>query len=53
MNGPSVEVPRVGDLPLPNYILANGEGTGYGLFALDDRSRAVLPGYISPTSATA
>ena len=39
MNGPSTEVPRVGDLPLPNYILANGEGAGYGLFALDDRSR--------------
>ncbi len=39
MDAPSVEVPRVGDLPLPNYVLANGEGTGYGLFALDDRSR--------------
>ena len=39
MNGPSADVPRVADLPLPNYILANGEGTGYGLFALDDRSR--------------
>ncbi len=39
MEGPSVDVPRVGDLPLPNYTLANGEGTAYGLFALDDRSR--------------
>jgi aminopeptidase N len=39
MDGPSVDVPRVSDLPLPNYVLANGEGTGYGLFALDDRSR--------------
>jgi aminopeptidase N len=39
MDGPSAEVPRVADLPLPNYILANGEGTGYGLFTLDDRSR--------------
>jgi aminopeptidase N len=39
MDGATVEVPRVGDLPLPNYILANGEGTGYGLFVLDDRSR--------------
>jgi aminopeptidase N len=32
-------VPRVEDLPLPNYILANGEGIGYGQFTLDDRSR--------------
>jgi aminopeptidase N len=39
MDGPSAEVPRVADLPLPNYILANGEGTGYGLFRIDDRSR--------------
>jgi aminopeptidase N len=39
MDAPSVELPRVTDLPLPNYILANSEGTGYGLFALDDRSR--------------
>ena len=39
MNGPSVEVPRVADLPLPNYILANGDGMAYGLFRLDDRSR--------------
>jgi aminopeptidase N len=39
MDRASVELPRVGDLPLPNYILANGEGTGYGLFVLDDRSR--------------
>ena len=39
LDGPSVEVPRVADLPLPNYILANGDGTGYGLFTLDDRSR--------------
>ncbi len=39
MDAPSVEVPRVADLPLPNYILANGDGLGYGLFMLDDRSR--------------
>jgi aminopeptidase N len=39
MDAPSVDVPRVADLPLPNYILANGDGLGYGLFTLDDRSR--------------
>jgi aminopeptidase N len=39
MSGASAEVPRVADLPLPNYILANGEGQGYGLFLLDDRTR--------------
>jgi aminopeptidase N len=39
MDAPLVELPRVSDLPLPNYILANSEGTGYGLFTLDDRSR--------------
>ncbi|RPI54151.1 MAG: aminopeptidase, partial [Acidobacteria bacterium] len=35
----SVEVPRVADLPLPNYILPNAEGIGYGLFRLDEKSR--------------
>ena len=39
MSGTPAEVPRVADLPLPNYILANAEGQGYGLFLLDDRSR--------------
>jgi aminopeptidase N len=39
MDGPSAEVPRVGDLPLPNYILGNGDGTAYGLFVLDEGSR--------------
>jgi aminopeptidase N len=39
MDKPSIELPRVKDLPLPNYVLANGEGTGYGRFTLDDRSR--------------
>ena len=47
MDGPSAEVPRVGDLPLPNYVLANGEGTGYGLFALDDRSRQFFLSHLS------
>ncbi len=39
LDGASVDVPRVNDLPLPHYVLANGEGTGYGLFKLDDASR--------------
>ena len=39
MDAPSVEVPRVAELPLPHYILANGDGVGYALFTLDDRSR--------------
>ena len=47
MDAPSVEVPRVADLPLPNYILANGDGTGYGLFALDDRSRQFFLNHLS------
>jgi aminopeptidase N len=39
MNGSTVDVPRVADLPLPRYILPNGEGSGYGLFKLDPASR--------------
>ena len=53
MDGASAEVPRVRrTCPLPNYVLPNGEGTGYGLFALDDPEPAVLPGHL-PTSAMA
>jgi aminopeptidase N len=39
MNGASVDVPRVGELPLPYYVLPNSEGIGYGLFRLDEASR--------------
>ena len=39
LNTPSVEMPRVDGLPLPRYVLPNGEGTGYGFFQLDETSR--------------
>jgi aminopeptidase N len=35
----SMDVPRVDGLPLPRYVLPNGEGTGYGLFKLDETTR--------------
>ena len=47
MDNQSVEVPRVADLPLPNYILANGDGTGYALFVLDNRSRQFFLNHLS------
>jgi aminopeptidase N len=40
MNAPTVEVANVRDLPVPRYVLANGEGTGYGLFRPDAGSKA-------------
>ena len=42
MNAPRVSLPRVADLPLPHYILPNGEGTGYGNFRLDAKSKSFL-----------
>ena len=39
MSGPSVDVPLAGGAPVPDYVLPNGEGTGYGLFELDEASR--------------
>ena len=38
----SVEVPEAAGRPMPDYILANGGGVGYGLMALDPRSRDYL-----------
>jgi aminopeptidase N len=37
-----VVVPIAQPLPQPLYILPNGEGVGYGLFRLDDASKAYL-----------
>ena len=42
MNAPRVELPNGRGLPAPNYVLPNGEGIGYGLFRLDDQTRAFL-----------
>jgi len=42
LNAPMVELPGVRDLPAPNYVLPNGEGTGYGLFKLDSHSKAFI-----------
>jgi aminopeptidase N len=39
MNAPSVDVSSVRGLPMPHYLLPNGEGTGYGLFKLDPASQ--------------
>src|SRR5213078_1052605 len=40
MNATRVQVPIPPDMPLPLYILPNGEGVGYGLFRLDAVSKA-------------
>jgi aminopeptidase N len=42
LNDRSAEVPRVKDLPLPRYVLANGEGVGYGLFKIDAATKRFL-----------
>ena len=40
----TVDVPEAAGRPTPDYILANGGGVGYGLMALDSRSREYLLG---------
>jgi len=42
LHGASVEVPRVGGLPIPHYILPSAEGTAYALFKLDAATRRFL-----------
>ena len=39
MNASSVELPSVRGLPVPHYVLPNGEGSGYGLFKLDPATK--------------
>jgi aminopeptidase N len=42
MNAARVEPASARGVPLPRYILPNGEGIGYGLFRLDDMSKSFL-----------
>jgi aminopeptidase N len=42
MNSASVEAKSARGVPAPLYVLANGEGVGYGLFRLDERTRTYL-----------
>jgi len=42
MKSARVELPLTGGAPEPSYVLPNGEGQGYGLFKLDDLSKAFL-----------
>ncbi len=42
MNKRRVTVHDVKGRPLPNYILPNGKGVGYGYFKMDDASRSYL-----------
>ncbi len=47
MSGPTAEVPLASGSPAPNYILPNGEGTGYGLFKIDEASRQFFLDHMS------
>jgi aminopeptidase N len=42
METETVEVEDAEGIPAPNFVLASGEGLGYGLFRLDDASREQL-----------
>ncbi|MSO56916.1 MAG: aminopeptidase [Acidobacteria bacterium] len=46
MNAPAVELAGARDLPVPRYVLPNGEGTGYGLFKPDPATRAFLVNHL-------
>ena len=47
MNAARVEAVSARGVPQPLYILPNGEGVGYGLFRLDDRSKSFLIEHLS------
>jgi aminopeptidase N len=42
LNGPAVQVDDAAGRTIPQYVLAAGEGVGYGLFVLDSLSREYL-----------
>ena len=42
VNAPRIVVPEASGLPIPDYVLPNGKGVGYGLFRLDPATRAYL-----------
>jgi aminopeptidase N len=46
MNAARVELPKSRGLPVPRYVLPNGEGIGYGLFKLDAASRSFFLGHL-------
>jgi aminopeptidase N len=46
MTSSTITVDSVAGGPRPLYVLSNGEGLGYGLFLLDDRSRRYLLDHI-------
>ena len=46
VKGATVRVPGAKGLPKPDYVLLNGHGLGYGLFMLDEASRAYLLAHI-------
>ncbi len=45
-DAPTVELRGARGLPVPRYVLPNGEGTGYGLFKLDDMSKQFFLGHL-------